>query len=143
MGITEWKSVSCVLKVFSLKFVEEERLQLNLEDEDCLRQMGMDLEAASVDTEFESDSSAENIQIPLSDESDPYYEVDTVLDRRFDKDTHMVQYRVRLKAMEVRMICGSQRILSTTPLTFSQYHHLVENVKGGLYHILPIKTFPP
>ena len=101
MGITEWKSVSCVLKVLSLKFVEEKGLQLNLEDEDCLRQMGMcpfeDLEAASVDTEHESDSSAEDIQIPLSDESDPYYEVDTVLDRRFDKDTHMVQYRVRFK----------------------------------------------
>ena len=101
MGIREWKSVSCVLKVLSLKFVKEKGLQLNLEDEDCLRQMGMcpfeDLEAASVDTELESDSSAEDIQIPLSDESDPYYEVDTVLDRIFDKDTHMVQYRVRFK----------------------------------------------
>ena len=101
MGITEWKSVSCVLKVLSLKVVEEKGLQLNMEDEDCLRQMGIcqfeDLEAASVDTELESDSSAEDIQIPLSDESDPYYEVDTILDRRFDKDTHMVQYRVRFK----------------------------------------------
>ena len=146
MGITEWKSVSCVLKVLSLKFVEDKGLQLNLKDEDCLRQMSMcpseDLEAASVDTELESDSSAENIQIPLSDESDesimkltPFW-IEDLIKILIWCNTEFV-----LKAMEVRMICGSQRILSTALLTFSQYHHLVENVKGGLYHILPIKTF--
>ena len=121
-------------------------MQLNLEDEDSLRQMGMcpfkDLEAASVDTELESDFSAEDIQIPLSDESDPYYEVTPFWIEDLIKILIWCNTEFVLKAMEVRMICGSQRILSTALLTFSQYHHLVENVKGGLYHILPIKTFP-